>query len=453
MRSRRIAVYILFFTLILAVTADAWSPPVENWSTSFAGRYPEDNYNVGYSLQHTGDGNYILIGEMGRQKGTSDIWLMNLDPAGAVLWEKTFGSQATDDKGYEVAVTGDGGFVLAGNTRNVNTPSLDVILIRTDKDGGTLWERTYRKGELNNLSSMKTTADGGYIFAGATDDQAWIVKLDETGVVLWENVYDYYVRASDVIQTGDGGYLVGIIRKDRFYLVQKLDGSGTVQWETRLNQKQVSAPLTDATLLQAEDNGYLVSLNSAIDSRLYPYLVKLDERGGIVWEKQVGTEQVYSRSTALVQTSDGGYVLLCRVLCKTDKEGSTEWVFNRSSGVPYSVQEASDGGFMLTGYRTRTSTTDLWVSKLSRAKPGAPLVTPGPEVTPVQAAVSPQVPALPTAETTAMAVEPVPPQTPWPEATFPPTPRETPPLGSPLPIFTTIMALSVFICIRGIKLR
>ena len=58
--------------------------------------------------------------------------------------------------------------------------------------------------------AVKQTQDGGYILGGQDDGRAWMSKLNENGIMEWENTYSLddhlgYTRA--IIQTQDGGYL------------------------------------------------------------------------------------------------------------------------------------------------------------------------------------------------------------------------------------------------------
>ncbi len=83
-------------------------------------------------------------------------------------------------------------------------------------DAGTQWARTIGGPSYDGTRSIQRTSDGGYILAGVTNSfgaggsDAWCVKLDSSGNVLWQKTYggasdDY---AESVQATSDGGYIL-----------------------------------------------------------------------------------------------------------------------------------------------------------------------------------------------------------------------------------------------------
>ena len=61
--------------------------------------------------------------------------------------------------------------------------------------GAATWAKTYGGTGADRATDVQMTADGGYIVAGATDSygaggtDAWVLKLDSDGNVVWQNVY------------------------------------------------------------------------------------------------------------------------------------------------------------------------------------------------------------------------------------------------------------------------
>ena len=114
---------------------------------------------------------------------------------------------------------------------------------------------------------------------------------------------------------------------------------------------------------QTSDGGYVLTgktwdINSGLTSAL---LIKTDANGDMLWKKTFGVWQdEYGYSVQ--QTSDGGYILAGDTvlsgsggadiwLIKTDSLGNKEWDSTFSGGQkgPVSVQQTSDGGFILVG--------------------------------------------------------------------------------------------------------
>src|SRR5262249_27185472 len=65
-----------------------------------------------------------------------------------IKWAKSFGG-SEDDSGYSLDVTTDGGFILAGNTLSTdidvenNHGDMDAWIIRLDASGNLLWKQCY----------------------------------------------------------------------------------------------------------------------------------------------------------------------------------------------------------------------------------------------------------------------------------------------------------------------
>ena len=99
-----------------------------------------ETQDTGDALAVTSDGGYLLAGSMTTTataggdigNGGTDIYLVRLDPFGTVLWTKIIGGTGNESVAC-VRQTSDGGFVICG-TNNLNELS-SVILFKTDRNG------------------------------------------------------------------------------------------------------------------------------------------------------------------------------------------------------------------------------------------------------------------------------------------------------------------------------
>ncbi|MFX0209620.1 MAG: hypothetical protein ACFFDT_26810, partial [Candidatus Hodarchaeota archaeon] len=89
--------------------------------------------------------------------------------------------------------TSEGGYLLLGRIFNDNG-CLDFYLMKVNAIGQIEWERTIG-GSLNDLSySLIHTNDGGYACAGsyssgAEESHYWLIKIDGSGNVQWNQTY------------------------------------------------------------------------------------------------------------------------------------------------------------------------------------------------------------------------------------------------------------------------
>ena len=89
-----------------------------------------------------------------------------------------------DDFAQSIQQTADGGYITGGNTSsndgNVtgNHGNQDAWVVKLDATGNIVWQKTYGGSSNEILQSIRQTADGGYIAAGNTTSK----NGDVTGV-------------------------------------------------------------------------------------------------------------------------------------------------------------------------------------------------------------------------------------------------------------------------------
>jgi hypothetical protein len=135
--------------------------------------------DIPWCVQQTLDGGYVLAGNSERSNGFLDAWLLKTAANGDSLWSLTYGSANLNEKAISVKQTSDSGFVVAGESGLNNG---DILLIKTDSRGNMLWDRTFGGTAEDVGYDIQVTADGGYAIAGGTYSygtggaDAWLVK-------------------------------------------------------------------------------------------------------------------------------------------------------------------------------------------------------------------------------------------------------------------------------------
>jgi hypothetical protein len=190
----------------------------------------------GSSIRQTSDGGYVLTGntlssnsgDVGSNHGPDDVWVVKLDPGGNIEWEKVLGGDG-HDAGSSIRQTSDGGYVLIGVTGSANSGDVgqnhgivDFWVVKLDSGGNIEWQKALGGSDVDNGKAIEQTTDGGYILTGYSTSansgdvgqnhnscDAWVAKLDPSGIIQWQksfggNMVEWGV---DIQQTSDGGYV------------------------------------------------------------------------------------------------------------------------------------------------------------------------------------------------------------------------------------------------------
>lgn len=317
-------------------------------------------------------------------KGLEDYWLIRLDASGNIIWQKTYGGSAMDEA-YSAIETVDGGFVVAGysesNDGDVsgNHGEVDYWVIRLDVAGNLIWQRSLGGSGEDEAYYVQQTSDGGFVVVGeseSTDGDVtgnhgegdfWVVKLNASGYVIWQKSYggssvDYarsvkQTATDELIIAGwsssNNGDVTGN-KGDTDYWVIKLDANGEMIWQKCYGGSDYDfAYAVDPTA----DGGFIVTgythssdgdVTGHHGSTDY-WLVKLDSDGNLQWQKTLGGSQ-YDQSYSVKQTLDGGYII---------------------AGLSF-----SDDGDVTGNHHTAIGTTqDCWIVKLGNDLTGIEPVT------------------------------------------------------------------------------
>lgn len=313
------------------------------------------------SLEQTSDGGFILAGnssslgpsgnKTANSYGLGDVWLVRTDSSGNKLWDVSFGGQGSD-WANSVRQTSDGGFVVAGastsppsgNKASVNWRGADFWVVRLDRNGQKLWDRSFGGIFWDVAFVIRETSSGGFIVGGYSGsgnegnksagnfgfDDYWVVRLDGDGNKLWDHSFggNSSEELRSLVETPDGGFLLagesysfpsGNKTSTRFgdydWWVIRVNGNGSEVW-------QRSYGGTDYDILRevnrTADGGFLLSgssysrTNGTKTGRWYGrsdyWMVRINGSGDQLWDQTLGTRGEDSAEGAQ-QTADGGFIV------------------------------------------------------------------------------------------------------------------------------------------------
>ncbi len=136
-----------------------------------------------YSVQQTSDGGYFMTGAVYYPAILStDVYLVKTNASGDTLWTRKIGGAG--DEGGVGQQTFDGGYIIAGSTTSFGSGSTDAYLLKTDSGGNKVWEKAFGSVSQDQGNSIQQTTDGGFVIAGITAGDVYLIKTDSDGVVM-----------------------------------------------------------------------------------------------------------------------------------------------------------------------------------------------------------------------------------------------------------------------------
>ena len=243
--------------------------------------YGGTGVDMGYSVEQTPDGHYIILGSTTSYgHGEDDFYLLKVDGMGDTLWTRALGCEGSD-VGYDCVVTEAGDYYLAGSSGIYDSPGVssgnnrDFFVFKTDENGNVLDSANYYimgsgQGEFDAAYSICALNDGNFCITGGCSKEGTeamnvgVLKIDPGLNELWKKRFEpgtFY----------DFGYAVGAATADSGIMI-----SG--------------------------------SLNHATTGHTDGFVMKLGPEGNMIWKNILETNG-YGALRTLVDAGDGAFIV------------------------------------------------------------------------------------------------------------------------------------------------
>jgi hypothetical protein len=413
---------------------------------TFRGMVPA--HDGGYLIVGTSDSNKSTH-KSDNSKGGTDYWLIKVNAAGTRIWDKTYGG-SEDDSCSGIIPTMDGNYLLFGSSKSPDNGdksepsqgSSDFWILKIDPNGSKIWDKRYGGGSEDSCKYAMQLENGDFALGGSSRSGVsgdkkhagfgdlpdyWVLRLDENGSKLWDYAYggeDWDV-SNQIGVLPDGKWLIfGYSRSnkgefksaakkggDDYWVVKVDDQNGSMIWDQSYGGASYDY-LYDAHVLEdgsffmvgasrtgSGNSGDRASIaKSEDDDGSDIWLVKADANGSILWERTFGGEGSSGWPARIEALSNGQFAISSTIsgrakhdvtdgpkgvlstdywLIKIDVNGNKIWD-RRFEGDGYenpaNLMHTLDGGILLGGSsyshagldktHTRLNLSDFWVLKL-----------------------------------------------------------------------------------------
>ncbi|MBC3791208.1 hypothetical protein [Spirosoma utsteinense] len=345
------------------------------WQKTYGGT----NFEWIWAITEAPDGGYALAGytlsndgDVSGNHGGTDVWVIKIDDAGNLLWQKTLGGTGTEQV-WAIKQAPEGGYILAGSTDSNdgqvsgNHGQTDLWLVRLSNVGELLWQKTLGGTGHDNARSITSAIEGGYTIAGSTSSSdgdvsgghpsgdAWVVHVNGSGDLVWQKTYGGagFESFNAILTQPDGSYILTGNTSSTDGDVSGNHGNNDV-WLVKLNQ---TGSLIRQKTFGGSDSDYGVSVLTTADGGLVIaadasstngdvtgnhgigdfWVFKLDNAWNLLWQKALGGSQ-YEFVSSIILPKEGGYLLVGETYSNdgevTGSHGFSEfWVVKIRGGI------------------------------------------------------------------------------------------------------------------------
>ena len=157
-------------------------------NTLWAKSYGDPLRDEAVGFQKTGDGGYVIAGFSDSDGETSrDMLVVKIDAAGDMVWQKQYGGPGSDEAA-DIRQTSDEGYIVVGASESFGLGPMNAWVVKLDAAGNISWQKTYGGPRFDRAYSVRETFDGGYAilatsssFSSSDSVDLWVFKMDGTG--------------------------------------------------------------------------------------------------------------------------------------------------------------------------------------------------------------------------------------------------------------------------------
>ena len=250
------------------------NPPTDPYYNIFNGEIGQLNNSTIVSS----DNHLIICGNA----NTSDTWILKkVTKSGTELWTKNFPSDSSWTSNCSLTEAPNADLFICGTADLYNIPTgMDIFLIKTNPQGDALWTKTYGTQDFEDFQNIIYTSDGKVLISGYTfpyysiaQNDIILIKLEPNGDTIWtrrfnsqegDNLFPFHL-----LETQDGNYLItGSFNYGplgELYLL-KVDSGGTKVWERRIVFPTGKSGISALELINGE---LLICGKNELEARYY----------------------------------------------------------------------------------------------------------------------------------------------------------------------------------------
>jgi hypothetical protein len=202
-----------------------------------------------YSLVVDAEDNVYAVGEGLMEDNLRTLLLLKLDPAGALVWRRIWGTNEITELARGAALDAQGNLYVVGDVLatewNGGTPEIqmDLAVVAFNADGVQLWDRRWHSTTSGEETDGITAAPSGGCFvslftgplSGPSNNREMVMAIDKLGNLVWAKSYKggTYLKTRNISWNAGGRLLLAgeagtATSHSNLALLMELNTSGAV---------------------------------------------------------------------------------------------------------------------------------------------------------------------------------------------------------------------------------
>jgi len=312
------------------------------WSNQYGGPESEEGKRVLYNKDL---GFYIAGFSNSFGNGDFNAYLVKTNLNGEQLWEKNYGKPSSWERVNDAVMALDSGIVMVGETTDMNTGNTDILIIKTDKNGDTLWTRQLG-GQGEDIANTIVKTSNNYLIGGqwfipdSNMVKGFVLEMDDFGELIWRDTISDLPGKYVVSDISKGinkfyvaGYRINTTGKSNCYTGVYNDNGSLISHYTILNSDGRSEQFKEILFNQIKNKvavGYYTK-NASTFQDTFDVILAYFDPVNIYWMNQFTSinNQGVDEVNELVATSDGSFI----AIGYSSSTGTAQFTFNGGSNI------------------------------------------------------------------------------------------------------------------------
>jgi len=307
-----------------ACNTDTQIDPLPEFSVTF----PQAGDQDAFRLISVSDG-IVLVGT-NHASPSMNLLLLKTDFRGNQLWQRQLDAGT---EGFSVKATSDGQLVVAGSVTD-GSGNKDVFLTKLDQNGNTIWQQHFGGALPDNGRDVIELQNGGFMLIGTTESfgagvvSMYAVRTGADGNLLWQRTFSGQGldAGTELVQVNSVAVMLlgftdsfGAGDRDIYLQGVSIDGDS-------LGSFTYGGPAYEETqsFQLTSDGGFIMCSHSASTEPNRSLLAtRLSTNMQTVWQNEYGTPTAHEGGEGVLADSEGNFVFLGR----TNSFGNDEQVY------------------------------------------------------------------------------------------------------------------------------